>query len=325
MGEGLGRIEDREGYSVYQAVDRYRLEEPMRVLELARAMIHEAESDVMSWILGSVAAAVRRLGHFQLAERLFNRAIELAKRFDDRESLNLLRHRLAHVYSDMGDFEAAIKQSHASLRSAVRHGENQTQGEAMLSLATWFYHQQDFAESIQCNLGALRLLPKSAVEARFSALLGNAYCCRDIGDLAASDEWADEANALRDLVSPAMLASLLMHRGYIAIRRGQNEVATTRFEAAYEFYLEHGFYAFAGSSAIGLCEAHLLCGRTQTANIIARSTARLIKNLSDSPYMQGVIGTLSGQALAGRPITLRFLADLRERLKEDEIQPSGSG
>ena len=97
-----------------------------------------------------------------------------------------------------------------------------------------------------------------------------------------------------------------MHRGMVAMRRGFHSEAVDRFKVAYDFYVERGFFLLAGTAAIELCEAQMLCGRPEEASGTAQATIELIDHLRESPYLRGVIVTLSSHAAAGRPITLRL-------------------
>lgn len=311
-------IESQAGFWAYRVAERLRLEDPRRSLHVIRVATRRAGRPLLPWLMASAGSALRRLGHFRVALVVFHRAESLAVELGDQECLDQLRHKIAHVYCDLGDFEAAIQQSHAALRSAVQQDDKVAQGKALVGLSKWFYHLENYSESIRCSLGALRLLPDSEADLRFAAMLGIAYCYRDIGDLGNSDRWGEIAERNSTGVPSGLHASLLMHRGMVAMRRGFHSEAVDRFKVAYDFYVERGFFLLAGTAAIELCEAQMLCGRPEEASGTAQATIELIDHLRESPYLRGVIVTLSSHAAAGRPITLRLLAGLRKRLKDAE-------
>lgn len=225
-----------------------------------------------------------------------------------------MQQRIAHVYCDLGDSRTAILCSNTGIRLYLQLDDRVGQGQSMVDLGNWFYHLEEYGEALECNRLALRLLPTSEVDHRFSALLSNAYCLEQLGDLEGADRWTEIAQLHSEGVKGALLASLYWMRGKLAARRSQYSKARKRFEDAHKFYVDRGFPLFAAATAIELCEVLLLMGRPDEAKKTAMDSKELVKHLEESKVVKGIVITLSESAAAGRPITLKFLADLRQRL-----------
>lgn len=319
-------IENLRGYWAYRVIDKHRLSNPKRTLELAKLAARRVDERLLPWVLGSCGAALRRMGLYFSSLEVLVEAADLARTHGDRRALEKIRIHLAHVCNDLGDGRAALRHTLPVLVSAVQDENQEGKGRALAVLAKWFHHLEEFDESLRSNRAALRLLPKTDHDYRFGALLGNAYTYEEMGDLEAADLWAGLAVREGKKVRPAMLASLLLHQGLLAKRRGLHDIAAHRFDSAFEFYVERGFYHLAAIAAVELCESLKITGQHEAVIETALATVELVGHLKDSPLVRGIISELVERASTGRPITLRFLDGLRKRLKEStNDQPPGSG
>ena len=313
-------LESLKGYWSYRVVDRLRLEDPREAVRFASFAVHRAEPAMLPWLLGTVGSSLRRLGHLRPALDLFEEASNLARTLGDRRVLANLQQRIAHVYCDLGDNRAAIRHSDIGMRLFVQLEDKIGQGQSLVDLGKWHFHLQEFDETLGCNLAALRVLPQQEANHRFAALLGNAFCFEELGNLEATDRWSEIAYQHSEGVQPVILTALFWLRGKLSLRRGHYETAKKRFEAAHDFYVEGGFYLFAAATAIELCETLLLLGEPKQASRTAVASAELVQHLRDSRVARGVICTLSDHAAAGRPLSLKLLADLRRRL--EDVKPT---
>lgn len=311
-------LEDLKGYWSYRVVDRLRLEDPRKAIRWANVATRRAHPRVLPWLLGSAGSSLRRMGHLRPALDLFERASRLARSLGDRRLLANLHQRIAHVYCDLGDNRAAIRHSDIGVRLFAQLEDIVAQGRSLVDLGKWHFHLQEYEETLRCNLAALRLLPGKEADHRFAALLGNAFCYEELGNLEASDQWSAVAHRNQDGVRPVIVTALFWLRGKLSLRRGDYSTARGRFEEAYSFYMERGFYLFAAATAIELCETLLLEGRTDEARQTAIASIELVQHLRESPVAKGVITTLSDHAAAGRPLSLKLLANLRQRLESIE-------
>lgn len=308
-------IENLRGYWTYRLLDRLRMDDPRQVVRLADAALERVDRRLIPWILGAYGSALRRMTFLREAFEVEGRAVQLAEHLDDQVAKANLQQRLAHVLSDFGDNEKAIEYSKKARWFYYENGETIGEGRTLVDQGKWHFNLQQYSKTIECHRRALKLLPARETNNRFAAYLGHAYCYEQFGELGLSEKWSGLAEDLIEDVSPTMATSFLWYRGKLAMRRGFHDVGVERFRAAYDFYIEREYYLYAAACSVELCEALILCQRQVEADEIARELIGMVAFV-ENECVQGAVAELSDYIATGRPITLRLLADLRNRMEE---------
>ena len=178
-------IENLRGYWAYRVIDKHRLSNPKRTLELAKLAARRVDERLLPWVLGSCGAALRRMGLYFSSLEVLVEAADLARTHGDRRALEKIRIHLAHVCNDLGDGRAALRHTLPVLVSAVQDENQEGKGRALAVLAKWFHHLEEFDESLRSNRAALRLLPKTGTRLHFGSRLvfdGQGHLFITLGD-----------------------------------------------------------------------------------------------------------------------------------------------
>jgi hypothetical protein len=178
----------------------------------------------------------------------------------------------------------------------------------------WHYHLEEYRESIAANFAALRHLPRSEEDNRFTALLGLAYDHQALGELTAARRWAAAAERARTGVADAMVASLRWLRARLAMDLGDFAEAEEQYRRAVDHYLERDQPLDAATATVELARAQLLGDRAAAAAATARSMMRYIGPLEPSRLATGAVIDLARTAVAGEALTLDRLEEARRRL-----------
>lgn len=303
-------IEQKRGFCTWCRLKRLVAGQPQIVLAQGRAALEQADSALRPRLLAVLGTAMRLTTDRTGAAVILEQAETEAKDIRDDWALADIWQRRAALHMDRAEFEQALEfaQRAAGLYGSLRN--DACVGRATYDQGVYLAHLQRHNAARDMFRRALRILPPSEKDNRFSALVGLSRSCAESGDLPKALRWATAATRHREGVSMVLLVGSLQTRGLLAFELGRLDEAVDAFRECVDFYLERGIYWYCAWSTIWLCKVLVDNGQHHEAAVRARNSLDLIGHLRGERIAANAMLILVNHARAERELTIEFLDDI---------------
>lgn len=308
-------IEEIHGFPAWRRLHHLVLSAPCEVLDNARPALLSAAPAVRPRILAVVGTALRKTGDLDGAAHLIAEARQQAQALGDLWAEADATHRLSRVTLETGDVEEALRQVREAGSLYLELGDRAGIGRALMSQGHYFAHSLDFVRAGRLFQAALRQLPSTDPDNRFSALMNLARISSELDQPETALRWLRSAAAQSAGVAKEMAYGSYQTRGAVAFEVGHYEEAIDCFRQCRQFYLDAGIPLEAAYSTVWLCHALLQTGRIPELVSLAHESLELIGLLKRNRVAAGVMASLVRQLKNGE-IRVSRLVEYRQTLEE---------
>ena len=308
-------IKRKHGFTTWRRLHRAVLSEPRAVLEQGPGALEKAAPEIRPRLLAVLGTAMRLTTDRAGAAVILDQAEKEAREIHDDWALADIWQRRAALYLERGELADALGlvQRAGGLFGALRNWAGV--GRATYDQGLCLAHLQRHRAAREMFRRALRLLPATEPDHRFSSLVGLSRSYAESGDLARALRWARAANCNREGVSMALLKGSLQTRGMLAFELGRIGEAVDSFRDCVAFYRHKGIHWHCAWSTIWLCKVLVDDGRHHEAGLRASESLSLIGHLQDERIAANAMVILVNHALSGRQLTAVFLDDVLKRFE----------
>lgn len=311
-------IQGKHGFETWRRLHRAVLSEPQAVLDEGPAALEQADPEIRPRLLAVLATAMRLTTDRAGAAVILDRAEKEARTIHDDWALADIWQRRATLYLERGELAdaLALAQRAGGLFATLRDWAGV--GRATYDQGLYLAHLQRHRAARDMFRRALRILPQSEPDHRFSSLVGLSRSHAETSDLPRALRWAKTASQNRKGVSLALLKGSLQTRGLLAFELGRIGEAVDAFRDCVDFYQAKGIHWHCAWSTLWLCKVLVDGGRDHEAARHASQCLPLIGHLQDERIAANAMLILVNHVVAGHQLTVDFLDDVLKRFERSK-------
>ena len=281
---GVGRI-------WIQTLDDQRLENPARVVELARWGVDHVELELLPRLLGAAGIALVVLVRLQEAQHVLTAGIDFAIQHRDRAATGNLLRRLASAIGYQGDPGEALRLVERATLIHFRTGDSEEIGKSLAAQGTWLYYLGRHEEAVEILRRSTELLVLSPSRERFAAYQSLGHNYRALGDLIAAKDSLQQAGQALPENDPWSRGKLLWLQASVQLDLGDATSAIALFQDVIQIF--HGVHP--GEAALATCElirVKLKQGDLAGARLAAIGLKPLIEPLRHNKVISAALADL---------------------------------